>query len=93
MKTTHVTGKNKGKIVLYTLSTCIWCRKVKDLLNQLGAEYDYIEVDLLDETEKLQAVNDIKKWNPACSFPTMTLNEKKCIIGFAEDEIRAELKD
>ncbi|MEW6026508.1 MAG: glutaredoxin [Planctomycetota bacterium] len=52
MDVKHISGKNKGKVMLYTLSTCIWCRKVKDLLGQLGAEYSYIDVDTLEEAEK-----------------------------------------
>ena len=91
MEVKHIAGKNKGQVILYTLSTCIWCRKVKDLLGQLGVEYSYVEVDLLEESEKSKAVDTIKKWNPTCSFPTMVINDKKCIIGFAEDEIKTEL--
>ena len=91
MEVKHVAGKNKGKVILYTLSTCIWCRKVKDLLGQLGVEYSYVDVDLLEESEKSKVVDNIKKWNPTCSFPTMVLNDKKCIVGFAEDEIKTEL--
>ena len=91
MEIKRVMGKNKGEVMLYTLSTCIWCRKVKDLLAQLGVEYSYVDVDLLEESEKSKVVNDIKKWNPSCSFPTMVLNNKKCIVGFAEDEIKMEL--
>ena len=62
MEAKKVQGKNKGKVMLYTLSTCIWCRKVKDLLGQLGVEYSYVEVDLLEESEKSKAVDTIKKW-------------------------------
>jgi glutaredoxin-like protein NrdH len=30
----------------------------------------------------------VRKWNPACSFPTIVIDDKKCIVGFKEDEIR-----
>lgn len=91
MDVKHIAGKNKGKVMLYTLSTCIWCRKVKDLLSQLGVEYSYIDVDMLEEADKSKTVETIKKWNPSCSFPTMVINDKKCIVGFAESEIKEEL--
>lgn len=91
MDVKHIPGQNKGKVMLYTLSTCIWCRKVKDLLSQLGVEYSYIDVDMLEEADKSKTVETIKKWNPSCSFPTMVINNKKCIVGFAEDEIKTEL--
>ena len=88
MDTTHVEGKNKGKVMLYALSTCGWCRKTKELLNDLGVEYDYIYVDLLKGAEQDEAIKEIKKFNPACNFPTMVINDNKCIVGYNEDDIR-----
>ena len=91
VKTQHIKGKNKGKILLYALSTCGWCKKTKDLLNDLGVEYSYIFVDLLDEADKENVMNDVRKWNPICSFPTVVINEKECIVGFKEDKIKEAL--
>ncbi|MGF3585004.1 MAG: glutaredoxin family protein [Thermoplasmatota archaeon] len=91
IKFEHVKGKNKGKILLYALSTCIWCKKTKEFLDKLGVDYQYIYVDLLDEDDKDKAMEDIKKWNPSCSFPTMVFNNKKCIVGYKEDEIKEVL--
>jgi len=91
IKIEHVKGKNKGKILLYALSTCIWCKKTKEFLDKLGVDYSYIYVDLLDEDDKDKAMEDIKKWNPSCSFPTLVFNNKKCIIGYKEDEIKEVL--
>ena len=91
IKIEHVKGKNKGKILLYALSTCIWCKKTKDLLSTLEVEYSYIYVDLLDEEDKDKVMEDIKRWNPSCSFPTTIINNKKCIVGFKEDEIKEAL--
>ena len=48
MKIEHVNGENRGKILLYALSTCGWCKKTKGLLNKLGVEYSYIYVDLVE---------------------------------------------
>ncbi|MDD5660242.1 MAG: glutaredoxin domain-containing protein [Actinomycetota bacterium] len=42
----HVDGKQNKKVMLYALSTCIWCRKTKMLLDELGIAYDYMDVDL-----------------------------------------------
>ena len=86
----HVDGENKGKIMLYALSTCGWCRKTKELLEELGVEYDYVYVDLLEDEDKDVAMDEVKKWNPRCSFPTIVINDK-CIVGFKEDEIREAL--
>jgi glutaredoxin-like protein NrdH len=47
VKSGHITGKNKGKVVMYGLSTCIWCKKTRQLLTDLGMDFDYVYVDLL----------------------------------------------
>lgn len=87
----YVKGKNKGKIILYALSTCGWCKKTKELLNKLGVEYSYIYVDLLSENDKDKVMKDIEKWNSNLSFPTLIINNQKCIIGFKEDKIKEAL--
>ena len=91
MEVEHVKGENKGKIMLYALSTCGWCKKTKELLDELGAEYDFIYVDLLEGDDKDNAMNEVGKWNPRYSFPTIIVNNKKVITGFKEDEIREAL--
>jgi glutaredoxin-like protein NrdH len=91
MDTEHVDGKDKGKVMLYALSTCGWCRKTKELLNELGVAYDFAYVDLLRGREQDDAIKEIKQFNPACSFPTLVIDDKKCIVGFKEDDIREEL--
>jgi glutaredoxin-like protein NrdH len=88
----HVKGKNVGKVTLYALSTCIWCKKTKNLLDELKIEYNYIYVDLLKDEENLLVKDDVKKWNPQCSFPTLVINDDKCIVGFDEENILNELK-
>jgi glutaredoxin len=92
MKVTHVAGKKKGKILLYALSTCGWCQKTKSLLNELGVEYDYIDVDLLRGNEQTAVIGEVMKFNPDSNFPTMVINDSKCIVGFKEGDIRQEFK-
>ena len=84
----HVAGENKGHIVLYALSTCPWCRKTKKLLEDLGVEYYFGDVDLMNDAEKNEALRVIRKWNPGASFPTMVIDDEQSIIGFQENKIR-----
>jgi glutaredoxin len=86
-----VNGKNKGKLVLYALSTCGWCKKTRMLLEDLGVEYNYIYVDLLEGEERKEIIEKVKKWNPQLSFPTLVVNDEKCIVGFNEDEVKETL--
>lgn len=88
----RVAGEKKGEILLYALSTCVWCRKVKDLLNSMKVEYDYIDVDAVPREEKQQVMDEMKIHNPQCSFPTLVVNNS-CIVGFKEDRIKEALKN
>lgn len=91
MEINHVEGENKGDIILYALSTCGWCKKTKKLLEDLGVEYNYVFVDQLNTNEKVETTKEIKQWNPRCSFPTLVIDNKKCIIGYKDDEIKETL--
>jgi len=84
----HVDGKDKGKIMLYALSTCVWCKKTKRFLNDRGVAYDYIDVDLCGEEEKEKIKKEIMQWNPRCSFPTIVINDNQGITGFDERKLR-----
>jgi glutaredoxin-like protein NrdH len=84
---TKVAGKKKNDILMFTLSTCVWCMKTKKLLSSLGIEYSYIDVDLVgDDIEEV--IKEFNRWNPKQSFPTIVINNKKSIIGFQEDKIK-----
>jgi glutaredoxin-like protein NrdH len=91
MAITHVAGKNKGKVMLYALSTCGWCKKTKALLSELEVEYDYTDVDLLQGEEQNATIREIQKFNPDCNFPTLVIDGKKCIVGYKESDIREAL--
>jgi len=91
MKLEHVDGKDKGDVLLFALSTCGWCKKVRMLLEDLEVEYDYIYVDLTSGDERTEAVNALKKFNDAVSFPTTVINNEDAVIGFEEADIKSKL--
>jgi glutaredoxin-like protein NrdH len=79
--------KDKG-LFLYTLSTCIWCRRTKAMLKDLGLAYDFVDVDLLEGADKEEMMKDFVKYNPNTSFPTILVDGgKSVILGFDEDKI------
>ena len=75
---------------LYALSTCIHCRSTKELLDKCGVGYQCVDVDKLDAEERKQVLEEIKKINPSCSFPTIIIGEK-IIVGFRAEEIKEAL--
>ena len=88
----HVEGKNKGNIVVYALSTCPWCQKTKTLLNELGIEYYFEDVDLSSPEDRNRISSTLNKWNPQNSFPTIVIDNARCIVGFKEQDIREAVK-
>jgi len=93
MDVKHVEGENKGKIMLYAISTCVWCKKTKKLLNSLNLDYYYVDVDLLDGKDREKAEKEVEKWNPLVSFPTLVIKDKESVKGYDEEEIRSKLSD
>ncbi len=88
----HVPGKKVVDIKIYALSTCPWCKKTKKLLDDLGIDYYFTDVDLLTGDERNEAITVVKKWNPSASFPTIVIDDNRSIIGFQEDKIREAVK-
>jgi len=87
----HVEGIDRGKIVMYGLSTCVWCKRTKKLLTELGVEFDYVYVDRLEGDEEEKAVEEVRHFNDVISFPTTIINDEKAIVGFKEKQIREAL--
>jgi glutaredoxin len=93
MKCEKVPGKNKKhSVIIFTLSTCGWCKKTKELLKALDIEYEYIDVDKLSGEELKRVRDEQNKYNPHGSFPTMVIDGgKQVIIGYKDDQIREVL--
>lgn len=84
----HVDGKSQGEIMLYALSTCGWCKKAKEILNKSGVAYDYINVDELSDAEATEIEEkEVKKWNPAATYPTLVINHQRAEIDFRAGKI------
>lgn len=91
VETARVEGEDRGRVLLYTLSTCVWCRMTKRFLNDLGVAYEYVDVDLLDRQQRKEALHDLRRWNPKISYPTIVIRDAQVITGMNEDEIRKAL--
>ncbi len=77
---------DQPKVFLYALSTCGHCKNTKRLLDEHGVKYDFIDVDLLPKDEMSKVLDDVRKVNPQCAFPTLLIGDK-VIIGYRELEI------
>jgi len=77
-------------VKLYALSTCMWCRKTKALLDELGVAYECIYVNELQGDAREAVLVEMEKVNGSRSFPTIIIDDK-VVIGFKPDEIKAAL--
>jgi len=84
----HVPGEDHGEIMLYTLSTCVWCRKMKRWLEEKGYAYSYVDVDREAGAEKEAVMEEVERWNPLCSFPTVVVDQKECFVGFKPERLQ-----
>jgi glutaredoxin len=81
MKMNRVEGTNKGDLTIYTLSTCIWCKKTKAFLDTLGVGYNSLRyISFLRKKKKKHW--EIKRFNPQCSFPTLVVNGKRTVSSY-----------
>ena len=77
-------------IKIYTLSTCGHCKATKRFLDECKIKFEFEDVDLLKGEERAAILEEVKRWNPNCSFPTIIIGDK-VIVGFKENEIREAL--
>lgn len=82
--------RKQHKIRLFTLSTCSHCIKTKKFFQDQGIEVEFTDVDLLDGAERERIMNEVRKLNPDCSFPTICIGDH-VVIGFNESKIRQAL--
>ncbi len=78
------------KIKLYTLSTCSHCSRTKRFFNDNGIPMEYVDVDLLSGSDREQIMDEVRKLNPDCSFPTICIGDV-VVIGFNEEKLRKAL--
>lgn len=72
------------KVELFALSTCAWCRKTKRFFHLHNVDYEFADVDLLSPAERQEVLQEMARWNPRLSFPTV-------VVGFNEERLREVL--
>jgi glutaredoxin-like protein NrdH len=93
MQFSKVQGKqNKHKVVVYALSTCVWCKMTKQYLKDNGVEYEYIDVDLCEEEDKQKIRQHIQRKGGPLSYPTTIVDDNVVITGFRKDLLKEALE-
>jgi len=77
-------------VKVYSLSTCGHCKQAKKFLGDCEIKYEFVDVDQLQGEERAAILQDVKNFNPRCSFPTIIIGDK-VIVGYKEAEIKEAL--
>lgn len=80
------------KVMLYALSTCPFCQMTKQFFKKHNIPFDFVDVDLLPETEKEQTIQKVQAVSEKRAFPVIVI-EDKVTVGYDELKIREALKD
>lgn len=92
MSIVKVEGNKKNrKVFLYTLSTCGWCKKTKQFLQDNEIEYEYIDVDKCTREERQKVIADIKARKASMGFPLAIIDDEIIISGYKVDKFKEAL--
>ena len=92
MQFSKVSGKKTDhKVTVYALSTCVWCKLTKQFLSDNEIEFEFVDVDLLDDNEKSKVHTTIISKGGVLSYPTIIVDDKTLITGFRKDKLKEVL--
>ena len=92
MQFSKVEGEKKGhKVIVYALSTCVWCKMTKQFLKDNNVEYEYVDVDLCSEEDKEKIRQEIQSKGGSLSYPTTIIDDKTVVTGFRKDLLKVVL--
>ncbi len=77
-------------VKIFSLSTCSHCKATKKFLNDANVRFEFTDVDLLSGDEKQLVIEEVIKYNPNRSFPTIIIGQQ-VIVGFNEKALREAL--
>lgn len=80
----------KPRITLYTLSTCSHCHRTKRFFKDNGIDVEFTDVDLLSGADRERIMDEVRRLNPDCSFPTICIGDS-VIVGFNEEKLKKTL--
>jgi glutaredoxin len=73
------------KVLMYTLSTCPWCRKTKQFFKDKNIPFDFVDYDVVSDEEQDRIVADMRKHTSHISFPYVVIDDK-VVQGYNPDK-------
>ena len=82
----------EDKILVFTLSTCMWCKKCKRFLGERNMKYRYIDVDKIDPKDKSLLLDYLRSnYESRVSYPFL-ICEKGHVVGYDPNKYMELLK-
>lgn len=78
------------KVILYTLSTCPWCRKAKQFFAERNIPFTYIDYDLADQATQGKILQELDAAG-ATGFPFVRIGDT-VIAGYQPELYSKALK-
>jgi glutaredoxin len=75
------------RVLFYGLSTCVWCKRTREFLEENGVAFDFVYVDLLEGDERRRALEDVTSANPKSNFPTVVIDGETVVVGHNPDRL------
>jgi len=69
------------KIMMYTLSTCPWCKKAKSFFAERNIPFEFIDYDKASKDEQHKIMEVCSSYGEGISFPFVIIGED-VVVGY-----------
>ena len=73
------------KVKMYTLSTCLWCKRTKKFFEDKHIPFEAVDYDKVDEMEQERIMNEMREKGGGGSFPYVCIGSD-VVQGYEPDE-------
>jgi glutaredoxin len=85
--------KDKREIIIFTLSTCMWCKKCKRWLKERDVKYRYIDLDQIPYSQKSEILDYLKdNYHTRVSYPFVLCDKKDIVVGYDPNKYEELMK-
>ena len=78
------------KVKLYTLSTCLWCKRTKKFFEDRKVPFEAVDYDKVSEAEQDKIMAEMREHGGGGSFPYVCIGTE-VIQGYEPDEFEKQL--
>ena len=86
--------KDKQDVSIFTLSTCMWCKKCKAYLKDRDIKYKYIDVDSITSEQKSKILEYLREnYKPdRIAYPFLVCDDK-FVVGYDPNKYEELIKE